>query len=68
MIELAKKKEQTEVTQKEVPEFTKEQLLKSERFKDKRDLIDALLADNEKYSLAAVEEKINNFMEGQVDK
>lgn len=68
MIELAKKKEQTEVTQKEVPEFTKEQLLKSERFKDKRDLIDALLADNEKYSLAAVEEKINNFMKGQVDK
>lgn len=65
---MAKKKEQTEVTQKEVPEFTKEQLLKSERFKDKRDLIDALLADNEKYSLAAVEEKINNFMKGQVDK
>lgn len=68
MIELTKKKEQIEVTQKEVPEFTKEQLLKSERFKDKRDLIDALLADNEKYSLAAVEEKINNFMKGQVDK
>lgn len=64
---MSKKKEQTEITQKEIPEFTKEQLLKSERFKDKRDLINALLTDNEKYSLAAVEEKINNFMEGQVN-
>lgn len=67
MVKLSKKKEQTEITQKEIPEFTKEQLLKSERFKDKRDLINALLTDNEKYSLAAVEEKINNFMEGQVN-
>lgn len=64
---MSKKKEQTEITQKEIPEFTKEQLLKSERFKDKRDLINAILTDNEKYSSAAVEEKINNFMEGQVN-
>lgn len=47
-------------------EFTKEQLLASEKFRDKRDLISALLTDEENYSIAAVEEKINNFMKGQV--
>lgn len=71
MVKLPKKKA-AETTNQEIEaktaktEFTKEQLLTSEKFRNKRDLINAILADDEKYSVAAVEEKIKKFMKGQV--
>ena len=35
-------------------------------FQGKRDVLDALLDDNRKYTLKAVREKINSFMKGKV--
>lgn len=46
--------------------FSKEQLLSSKRFKDRRDLVEALLDDGELYTVKAVEEKIESYMKGKV--
>lgn len=54
---------------KEVKEnkFSKEQLLKSQKYKDKIDLINALLKENERYSLSDVDMIIDIFMKGKVN-
>ncbi len=44
--------------------FSKEQLLKSERYRDRRDLLEALLTAEGLYSLAEVEEKLSGFLRG----
>ena len=41
--------------------FTKEQLLNSERFREKRDLARAVLADGKKYSAEEAEKIIDKF-------
>ncbi len=46
--------------------FSKEQLLASNRFQDRRDLVEALLKDGELYTIKAVKEKIENYMKGKV--
>ena len=46
--------------------FSKEQLLMSERFKDRRDIADALLDDGVLYTAKDVEQKIENYMKGKV--
>ena len=46
--------------------FSKEQLLVSERFRDRRDITEALLDDGELYTVKAVEEKIEHYMKGKV--
>ena len=46
--------------------FSKEQLLMSERFKDRRDIADALLDDGVLYTVKDVELKIENYMKGKV--
>lgn len=46
--------------------FSKEQLLSSERFRDRRDILQALLCDGELYAVKAVEEKIERYMKGKV--
>ena len=46
--------------------FSKGQLLAANIFRDKRDLLNALLSDNETYTVNAVKEKIKNYMKGQV--
>lgn len=46
--------------------FSKEQLLVSERFRDRRDLVDALLDDRSLYTVKSVEEKIEKYMKGKV--
>lgn len=46
--------------------FSKEQLLKSEKFFGKKDILNALLADGELYSVLAAEKKIEKFMKGKV--
>lgn len=53
---------------KEVKEnkFSKEQLLKSQKYKDERDLINALLKEDKKYSLSDVDKIIDDFMKGKV--
>lgn len=46
--------------------FSKEQLLGAERFSGKRDILNALLAEGEMYSVSAAEGIVEKFMKGQV--
>ncbi len=54
------------ITEKGEPLFTKEQLLRSERFRGKRDVLNAVLRDNEKYSVEKTEQEIEKFLKGRV--
>lgn len=47
-------------------QFSKEQLLASERFRNRRDILEALLDAGELYTVKAVEEKIQSHMKGKV--
>lgn len=44
--------------------FSKERLVKSNRFKDKRDALNAILKDDKEYSIQEVEEALNSFYKG----
>lgn len=55
-----------EQQKKAEPEFGKEQILASERYKEKRDLVDALLDEKKKYTLETVDNLIENYRKGQV--
>ena len=46
--------------------YSKQQILKSKKYSDKQDLINALLKDHTQYSITEVDELINNFMKGVV--
>ena len=46
--------------------FSKAQLASSQRFRDRRDIISALLDEDKKYTVDAVEQMIENYMKGQV--
>lgn len=53
-------------TEKVENKFSKEQLIASERFRERRDIMEALLDDVELYTVKAVEEKIKSYMKGRV--
>lgn len=46
--------------------FTKEQILTSVRFRERRDIVDALLVTEEQYTMAEVEERIEKYRKGKV--
>lgn len=46
--------------------FSKDKLLKSKRFADRRDLLNALLSDDKEYTIVETEEIIKEYMEGEV--
>lgn len=46
--------------------FTKEQILASAKYRNRRDLVDALLDGNTSYTTETVDELVNSFMKGQV--
>ena len=50
----------------EQPKFTKEQLLDSDRFRDRIDLVSTILSDDEEYTIEFVEEQIEKYMKGPV--
>ena len=50
----------------EQSKFTKEQLFDSDRFRDRIDLVSAILSDGEEYTIEFVEEQIEKYMKGQV--
>ena len=54
------KSEQTE------PLFSKEQILASDRYANRRDLVDALLDTDKSYTLETVDNLIDKYMKGQV--
>lgn len=56
----ATRSEQTE------PMFSKEQILASARFANRRDLVDALLDTDKSYTLKTVDNLIEKYMKGQV--
>lgn len=48
------------------PTFTKDVLVNSKRFRDKRDLVSALLKDGAEYTVSAVDNMIAKYMKGKV--
>lgn len=46
---------------------TKEQLLRSERYAKRRDLLTALLEDDKQYTLKEVDTAIEKFLKGKVN-
>ena len=46
--------------------FSKEQILKSNKFKDKRDILSALLEEDKKYKLSDVENMVIDFLNKEV--
>ncbi len=47
--------------------YTKEQIVKSKRFANNVDLLNATLKDTKKYTLKEVNEIIENYMKGKVN-
>lgn len=55
------------VNEKEEPAtFTKQQLVTSKKYAERKDLLNALLVDDKSYSLIEVEEILNGFLKGKV--
>jgi hypothetical protein len=48
-------------------QFTKEQILASATYANRRDSVDALLEESEKYTLKQVDELVNSYMKGKVE-
>lgn len=46
--------------------FKKCELLKAEQYREKRDLLNALLADGQEYTLSEADAAIEKFMKGKV--
>ncbi|WP_334293645.1 hypothetical protein [Clostridioides difficile] len=44
--------------------FTKEQIVNSKKYVNRKDLLNAILKEDELYSFLEVEDRINNFMKG----
>ncbi len=46
--------------------FSKDQLLESERFRGRKDMLDALLTEGGKYTISEAEQMIEKYMKGKV--
>lgn len=46
--------------------FSKEQLLTAEKFRDRKDVLNALLSRDKQYTVESVEEMIEKYMKGKV--
>lgn len=62
---MAKKKEAASAASE--PKFTKEVLVKSKWFSDKRDLVSAVLKDGVEYTITEADAMIEKFMKGKVN-
>ena len=63
----AKKRESTGAkVQQTEPQFSKEQIVASDKYRSQRDLVDALLEADKKYTKQDVDGLINKFMRGTV--
>ena len=68
---MAKQKNKTpEGVQEAEAEFSKEQILRSQRFRNRHDILDALLVrfpEEATFTVSAVEELVDSYMKGQVN-
>jgi len=48
------------------PVFSKEQILASDRYANRRDLVDALLDEDKSYTMKTVDNLVEKYMKGQV--
>lgn len=64
----AKKREKDAMAEVQAaePQFGKGQIAASERYHSQRDLVDALLEKDKKYTIAAVDSLIRKYKEGKV--
>ncbi len=62
----SKNLEATEIEQKNVTTYNKEQILKSEKFKDLKDVIQVVVTESETISLNEVEKRVVNFLKREV--
>lgn len=46
--------------------YSKKQIVNSKKYENHVDLVNALLDDDKKYSIAEVDKKINSFLKGAV--
>ena len=46
--------------------FTKEQILASAKYRNRRDLVDALLDEDKSYTMKTVDNLVEKYMKGQV--
>jgi len=60
-------KEQENITEDVQDGFTKEQLIKSKKYEDKRDILNVILEDKELYSISKVDEMIEVFLKEEVE-
>lgn len=58
------KSSKTETVKEKEKTFTKEQIVKSKKYSDRQDALNALLAANKKYTLTQVDEKLKQFYKG----
>lgn len=67
---MAGKKKEAEAMQEDIKKtenrFSKEQLVSSARFRERKDIVNVLLNEGELYAIKDVEEKIKKYMKGEV--
>ena len=60
-------KEQENIAEDVQDKFTKEQLIKSKKYEDKRDILNVILEGKELYSISKVDEMIEIFLKEEVE-
>ncbi|MFL2104132.1 hypothetical protein [Mycobacteroides abscessus] len=58
--------EKKEVSKKEIAKFSKEKLVKSEKYANRKDILNVILENEKEYSFEEVDNKMNKFMKGKV--
>jgi ribosomal protein S3AE len=63
---MAAKTKEDVVQKVQSSEFTKEQIVQSDKYANRKDLVDALLEDDKKYTFETVDNEIEKFLKGKV--
>lgn len=58
--------EQTAEQSVEPVQFSKEQILASEKYRNNRDMVDALLEESKKYTMEQVKKLVDSYEKGRV--
>lgn len=64
MVEPVAREDVKKVITSKLPQFTKVQLVKSQKYYHRRDALNALLENDKKYSFVQVDEILNKFDKG----